>query len=164
MAIMLPSELASLLGILGFDWPQSNEDNLMDFGQAWMDFGSELSEIAGEAGGNAAQAWTDQIGKDIDAFQTWWESEDGPSKILDTGSIGAMIAGVGLIICSVIVLVLKIMVMVQLIVLAVQIAIAVAQAAVTFGASLLQVPIFQQLARTVVSNLIQEAVFKLLEA
>jgi hypothetical protein len=164
MAIMLPSELASLLGILGFDWPQSNEDNLMDFGQAWMDFGGELGEILGEADGNAAQAWTDQIGKDIEAFKTWWESEDGPAKILDSGAIGAMIAGVGLIICAVIVLVLKIMVIVQLIILAVQIAIAIAQAAVTFGASLLQVPIFQQLARTVVGNLIQEAVFKLLEA
>jgi SH3-like domain-containing protein len=56
------------------------------------------------------------------------------------------------------------MVMVQLIILAVQIAIAIAQAAVTFGASLLQVPIFQQLARTVISNLVQEAVFKLMEA
>lgn len=50
MAIMLPSELASLLGILGFDWPQSNEDNLMDFGQAWVDFGSELSGIAAGMG------------------------------------------------------------------------------------------------------------------
>lgn len=164
MAIMLPSELASLLGILGFDWPQSNEDNLMDFGQAWMDFGDELGDILGEAGGNAAQAWTDQIGQDIEAFKTWWEGEDGPAKTLDNGAIGAMIAGVGLIICSVIVLVLKIMVIVQLIILAVQIAIAIAQAAVTFGASLLQVPIFQQLARTVVSNLIQEAIFKLIEA
>ncbi|THV21755.1 hypothetical protein [Glycomyces paridis] len=164
MAIMLPSELATLLGVLGFDWPQSNEDNLMEFGQAWLDFGGELGDILGEADANAAQAWTDQIGKDIDAFKAWWESEDGPADVLDNGSIGAMIAGVGLIICSIIVLVLKIMVLVQLVILAVQIAIAIAQAAVTFGASLLQVPIFQQLARTVVGNLMQEAVFKLLEA
>jgi hypothetical protein len=56
------------------------------------------------------------------------------------------------------------MVIVQLIILAVQIAIAIAQAAVTFGASLVQIPIFQQLARTVVGNLFQKAVFKLLEA
>jgi hypothetical protein len=164
MAIMLPPELAGLLGILGFDWPQSNEDNLMDFGQAWMEFGGELSKILGEAGEGAGQAWSDQIGKDIDAFQSWWESEDGPTSILENGSVGAMIAGAGLMICSVVVLCLKIMVMVQLVILAVQIAIAVAQAAVTFGASLLQVPVFQQLARTVVGNLIQEAVFKLMEA
>lgn len=164
MALMLPSELASLLGTLGFDWPQSNEDNLMDFGQSWMDFGGELGDLLNEAGGNAAQAWTDQIGQDIDAFKTWWEGEDGPANILDNGSIGAMIAGAGLMICGVIVLCLKIMVIAQLVILAVQIAIAIAEAAVTFGASLLQIPIFQQLARTAVGNLIQEAVFKLLEA
>ncbi|GAA1692980.1 hypothetical protein GCM10009830_45930 [Glycomyces endophyticus] len=164
MAIMLPSELSGLLGILGFDWPQSNEDNLMTFGEAWMQFGDDLSGLGGEANENAASAWTDQIGQDIEAFKTWWESEDGPAHILDNGSVGAMIAGVGLIICSVIVLVLKIMVIVQLVILAVQIAIAIAQAAVTFGASLLQVPVFQQIARTVVGNLMQEAVFKLLDA
>jgi len=164
MALMLPSELSSLLGILGFDWPQSNEDALMDMGQAWLDFGQELTSIADEATGGAASAWTEQIGKDIDAFKTWWEGEDGPSQILDSGSVGAMIGGVGLMICSVIVLVLKIAVIAQLIWLAVQIALAVAEAAVTFGASLLQIPIVQQLIRTIVSNLIQEAVFKLLEA
>jgi len=46
----------------------------------------------------------------------------------------------------------------------VQIAMAIAEAAVTFGASLLQVPIFQQISRTVVGNLVQEAVFKLIDA
>lgn len=164
MAIMLPSELASLLGILGFDWPESNEDKLMETGEAWLEFGNELGDILSDASGSAAQAWADQVGKDIDAFKTWWESEEGPQDVLSTGSIGGMIAGAGMMICSVIVLCLKIMVIVQLVILAVQIAIAIAQAAVTFGASLLQVPIFQQLARTVVSNLIQEAIFKLMEA
>ncbi|MFB9658368.1 hypothetical protein ACFQS3_19190 [Glycomyces mayteni] len=164
MAITLPSELASLLGILGYDWPQSNEDNLMDFGQAWMDFGGKLGDLNGESAENAASAWTDQVGKDIDAFKTWWESEDGPQKIIGDGSVGSMIAGVGLIICAVIVLCLKIMVIVQLVILAVQIAMAIAEAAVTFGASLLQVPIFQQISRTVVGNLVQEAIFKLIDA
>jgi len=164
MALMLPAELASLLGILGFDWPESNEEALMEMGQAWMDFGGELTDILGEASGNAAQAWTEQIGKDIDAFKTWWESEDGPTEILNSGSIGSMIGGMGLMICGVIVLALKIMVIVQLAILAVQIALAIAQAAVTFGASLVQIPIFQQLARTVIGNLVQEVVVKLLEA
>ncbi|HEY1095059.1 MAG TPA: hypothetical protein VGE61_10175 [Glycomyces sp.] len=164
MALMLPSELASLLGILGFDWPESNEDALMEVGQAWLDFGQELGDIAEEATGGAASAWTAQIGKDIDAFKTWWESEDGPQHILNSGSIGAMIAGAGMMVCSVIVLVLKVAVIAQLIWLAVQIALAIAEAAVTFGASLLQIPIVQQLIRTIVGNLFQEAVFKLLEA
>ncbi|MEU5871664.1 hypothetical protein AB0A73_08890 [Glycomyces sp. NPDC047369] len=164
MGMTLPSELVSVLGVLGYDWPQSDEEHLMNFGQSWMDFSGDLGNVGAEAAAASAQAWTDQVGKDIDAFKTWWEGEDSPRKVIEDGAVGAMIAGVGLMICAVIVLVLKIMVIVQLIILAVQIALAIAEAAVTFGASLLQIPIFQQLARTVVGNLIQEAVFKLLEA
>ncbi|MEV3938637.1 hypothetical protein AB0K52_22015 [Glycomyces sp. NPDC049804] len=163
MAITLPDELVSVLGILGYDFPQSNEDALMDMGQAWMDFSDELSDILGEGGASASRVWADQIGKEIDAFQAWWEGEDGPSDILTTGAIGAMVGGAGMIICAIIVLVLKIMVIVQVVILAVQIALAIAQAAVTLGASLLQIPIFQQIAREIVGNLIQEAIFKLLD-
>jgi hypothetical protein len=164
MGMTLPSELVAVLGMLGYDWPQSDETNLMNFGQSWMDFSGDLGDIGSQAGAASASAWADQIGQDIDAFKTWWEGEDSPRKVIEDGAIGAMIAGVGLMICAVIVLCLKIMVIVQLIILAVQIAMAIAQAAVTFGASLVQIPIFQQLARTVVSNLFQEAIFKLLEA
>lgn len=164
MAIMLPSELASLLGVLGYDWPESNEDSLMESGQAWMEFGQELNAILGEADDNAAKAWTEQIGKDIDAFKAWWEGEDGPPDTLGDGATGSMVAGTGLMVCSIIVLTLKIMVLVQLAILAVQIAMAIAQAAVTFGASLAQIPIFQQIARKLVGVLIDQAVTKLLES
>ena len=36
-------------------------------------------------------------------------------------------------------------------------------AAPTFGASLLEIPVFQQLARTIIENLIQDAVFQLVD-
>ncbi|PRY61035.1 hypothetical protein [Glycomyces artemisiae] len=161
MAITLPSELMAVLSAIGHDFPESNEDALMDIGQAWMDFGGELADILGESGASAAQAWTDQVGQDIDAFKAWWESEDGPSEILSSGATGAMVGGAGMMIASIIVLCLKIMVIVQVVILAVQIALAIAEAAVTFGASLLQIPIFRQITKEIVSNLIQEAIFKL---
>jgi hypothetical protein len=75
----------------------------------------------------------------------------------------AVLTGTGLIICGAIVLALKIAVIVQLVVLAIEIAQAIATAAVTFGASLLEIPIFQQLARTIVGNLVQEVIWKLLD-
>ncbi|WP_205328513.1 hypothetical protein [Glycomyces sp. YM15] len=161
MGLQLPSELISVLSMLGYDYPESDESHLMEFGQSWLDFGGDLQDVGADAAMASAQAWTDQVGKDIDAFKTWWEGEDSPRKVIENGAVGAMIAGVGLIVCAIIVLCLKIMVIVQLVILAVQIALAIAEAAVTFGASLLQIPIFQQLARTVVGNLIQEAVFQL---
>ncbi|WP_112134107.1 WXG100-like domain-containing protein [Glycomyces dulcitolivorans] len=161
MGLNLPSGLIEFLGMLGYDYPQSDEAHLMNFGNSWMDFSGDLSGVGTAAATASAQAWTDQAGEDIEAFKTWWEGEDSPRKVIENGAVGAMVAGVGLIICSIIVLCLKIMVIVQLVILAVQIAMAIAQAAVTFGASLVQIPIFQQLARTVVGNLLQEAAFKL---
>lgn len=80
MGLTLPSELVTLLGMLGYDWPQSDEANLMDFGQSWMDFSGDLAGIGGEAATASAQAWADQVGQDIEAFKTWWEGEDSPGR------------------------------------------------------------------------------------
>ena len=49
----------------------------------------------------------------------------------------------------------------QLVILAIEIAQAIAAAGPTFGASLAEIPIFQQLTRTVVGNLIQEVLWQL---
>ncbi len=164
MALMIPSELATLLAIIGYEWPSSNEDALMQSGQAWQDLSGQLADIEAQATTSAAEAWAEQIGKDIDAFKTWWESDEGPADTLTQGATGAMIGGAGLMICSVIVLSLKIMIIVQLAILAVQIAMAIAQAAFTFGASLAQIPIFQQICRRIVGGIFDQVIGKLMEA
>lgn len=163
MALMIPSELATLLSVIGHEWPSSNEDALMEAGQAWRELGGKLIEIESQATTSAAQVWADQIGQDIDAFKKWWESDEGPADSLTQGATGAMIGGSGLMLCSVLVLTLKIMIIVQLAILAVQIALAIAQAAFTFGASLAQVPIFQQITRRIVDTIIDQVISKLLE-
>ncbi|MQM28904.1 WXG100-like domain-containing protein [Glycomyces albidus] len=162
MALMIPSELATLLSVIGHEWPSSNEDALMQSGQAWCDLSGKLTDIESQATTSAAQAWADQIGKDIDAFKAWWESEDGPADSLTQGATGAMIGGSGLMVCSALVLALKIMIIVQLAILAVQIALAIAQAAFTFGASLAQVPIFQQITRRIVDTIVDQVISQLL--
>ena len=98
-----------------------------------------------------------------EAFQQWWTAEESPKQTLSDGATAAVLTGTGLIICGAIVLILKVSVIVQLIILAVQIAQAVATAAVTFGASLAEIPIFQQISRTIIGNLIQEVLFKLVD-
>jgi hypothetical protein len=80
------------------------------------------------------------------------------------GMPAAVLTGTGLIICGTIVLALKVAVIVQLTILAIQIAQAIATAPVTFGASLAEIPIFQQLARIAVGALIDQVISTLLEA
>ena len=58
---------------------------------------------------------------------------------------------------------LKVAVIAQLVILAAEIAQALATAVPTFGASLAEIPIFQQLTRTIVGNLVQDALLQLLD-
>ncbi|WP_018353314.1 hypothetical protein [Longispora albida] len=163
MSLTLPGELRSLLEILGYSWPEADEMKLFEMGQSWIAFGGTIGGIVTEAHSGAGEVWGKHQGGDITAFQKWWEGEDSPAGNLSDGAKAAILTGTGLIICGMIVLALKIMVIVQLVILAIQIAQAIATAAVTFGASLLEIPIFQQLSRTVVGNLVQEALWKLMD-
>ncbi|MDR7276114.1 WXG100-like domain-containing protein [Catenuloplanes atrovinosus] len=164
MGLQLPGELISLLGILGFTWPEADETALLEMGQAWTAFSTTLDALAADAATAATTVWTQQSGGDIAAFQAWWGHEDSPAAALRDGVTAATVTGTGLMLCGMIVLGLKIAVIIQLTILAIQIAQAIATAAVTFGASLLEIPIFQALARTIISGLIDEVIAKLLEA
>jgi hypothetical protein len=164
MGISLPSELTSLLSILGYNWPQGDETKLFELGQKLMNFSSQLQNVLGNADSTAAQAWKENVGQDIQAFQNHWNQNDGPSKILQDASTAGQVVGAGMMIVAGILLALKINVISQLVILAIQIAQAIAMAAVTFGASLLEIPIFQQISRAIVGKLIDMVITKLLEA
>ena len=158
----IPGELRSLLAVLGFNWPEADETALVEMGQAWVSFSGRLEVIVSDATSTANEVWTEHEGKAVTAFEVWWAGEDSPAKALLDGANAATLTGTGLQICGGIVLALKIAVITQLAILAVAIAQAVATAAPTFGASLIEIPIFQQLTRTIVGNLVQEAIAQLL--
>ncbi|MBB4691676.1 hypothetical protein [Paractinoplanes abujensis] len=158
----IPAELRSLLGILGFTWPEADETALVEMGQAWIAFSDRLEGIVADASSTAAEVWTEHEGESFAAFQAWWARQDSPAQSLLDGANAATLTGTGLMICGGIVLALKVAMIAQLALLALQIAQAVATAAPTFGASLLEIPLFQQLSRTIVGNLVEDAMVKLL--
>lgn len=160
MGMQLPGELITLLDILGYTWPASDEEKLFELGQAWIDFSSDIAGFVDAAGASATAALTGNEGLDIDAFRNWWSGEESPLASLLSNVDGAVIGGAGLIVSAAIVLALKIAVIVQLTILAIQIAQAIATAGPTFGASLLEIPVFQALARTIVGNLIEECLWR----
>ena len=163
MGMEIPGELRSLLGLLGYSWPEADETALVEMGRAWMSFSDRLDAIVSDATSTATEVWTGHEGEAVAAFQDWWAREDSPAKTLLDGANAATLTGTGLMICGGIVLALKVAVIAQLAILAVEIAQAVATAAPTFGASLAEIPIFQQLTRKIVGNLVQDAVFQLLD-
>jgi hypothetical protein len=163
VGLQLPGELRALLDILGYTWPASDEEKLFELGQAWIEFSDTLAQFAEQAGAGATAVLSGNRGGDIDAFQAWWSGDESPLSSVLSNTTASIIGGAGIIICAAIVLAMKIAVVVQLVILAIQIAQAIATAAPTFGASLLEIPIFQQLARTIVGNIIQECIWQLID-
>lgn len=158
MGMQLPGELVSILGMLGYDWPASDEEQLFQLGQLWMEFAPKMEAAGVEALASASSYWQQNQGDAATAFQAWWNGAESPASALAQGVPGASLVGAGLTVCAGVVLALKIQVIVQLAILAVQIAVATASAVVTFGASLLQIPIAKIATSLILDQLIGMAV------
>ncbi|MFE6889765.1 hypothetical protein [Streptomyces sp. NPDC057694] len=143
VSIMLPGELDWVLDLLGFEWPNIDEDKLMDAAQQWRDFGQAVLDYQTEGITAANAVKGANLGDAADAFVAEW------NKFADSGlgigghGIGyldglagaAQVLGALLEVCAIVVIALKIYVIVQLIDLAIEFAVAQASAIVTLGGS-----------------------------
>ncbi|MFC4585823.1 WXG100-like domain-containing protein [Sphaerisporangium corydalis] len=144
MALRLPGELAGLLHALGFAWPESDEDRLLDMGRAWIAFSGRIGQPVGEAARHALGVLDGNSGEAFDAFGRTWAGGEGPAPALRDGATAATVIGTGLIVCAGIVLALKLNIIVQLSQLAVQIFQAVTAAPGTAGASLALIALYKK--------------------
>lgn len=159
---MLPGAVAGLLNDLGYTWPEVDEDKLFDMGQKWLAYGGRLEGISTDAQNAAAEVWTNNHGQAVDAFKARWEHEHSPASVLKDGGTAAYAFGGALFVCAAIVLALKINVIIQLITLLIEIIEAIATAAPTFGASLLEIPVFKEIQGRIINLLINEAMNQVL--
>ncbi|MEU5155248.1 hypothetical protein [Glycomyces sp. NPDC021274] len=154
----LPSELTSLLSMLGYDWPESDETKLFDLGNTWTRLSDQITGAIDQLEDAARTVTDNNISKDIEAFRSEWE--DGESAVRNIADIGepSNIISIGLMIAAGVVLALKLQMIVQLVTLAIQIAQAIATAVVTFGASLLEIPIFKMITSMLIDQLLNMAI------
>lgn len=158
MGMSLPSELTSLLSMLGYDWPESDETKLFDLGNTWTRLSDQITGAIDQLEDAARTVTDNNISKDIEAFRSEWE--DGESAVRNIADIGepSNIISIGLMIAAGVVLALKLQMIVQLVTLAIQIAQAIATAVVTFGASLLEIPIFKMITSMLIDQLLNMAI------
>jgi hypothetical protein len=156
--MQLPSELTSLLSMLGYDWPESDETKLFDLGNGWTNLSDQINGAIEQLEDAARTVIDNNVSKDIDAFRSEWE--DGESAVRNIADIGepSNIVSIGLMIAAGVVLALKLQMIVQLVTLAIQIAQAIATAVVTFGASLLEIPIFKMITSMLIEQLLNMAI------
>lgn len=160
--ITLPDELSSLLNMLGFMWPNTDETEVMQMGQDWMQWSGTLQQQLTQLETEASAIWQENISDDVEAFQDWWNNDESPQARLTEAIEGAQEGANGLITSAMIILGLKIAVMVQLVILAIGIAKAIAAAAPSFGASLGLIPVLKMTARMIIGMLIEQAVWAIL--
>ncbi len=143
MGMQLPSDLVSVLNVLGFTWPEADEESLIALANSWSSLAASLPGIIERADVAAAEVWQRNLGEMPAAFRAAWAAADGPAEQLRLGSTGADIVNAGLIVCASAVLALKLSIIVQVVLLAIAIAQAIATAGPTLGASLLEIPLFR---------------------
>jgi hypothetical protein len=158
----LPSPLIEILGMLGYEWPESDEESLFKLAGEWTGMADQLGPRIESLQNAARTLLENNRGSHIDAFQAEWEGEESSANNLADAGDPANKLNIGLTIMAAIVLALKIQVIIQLAILAFQIAQAIAFAAVTFGASLAQIPIFKTITGMIIDKLMDMAITKVL--
>jgi hypothetical protein len=158
MGLTLPPLLETLLNDLGFTWPEVDETELASLAATWMSFGSTLSSAAQGAQGAARDLAAANSGEAMDAFLRAWSGPRAPAATMENAAVGVDAGAAAILVCAGITLALKVNTIINLTILVAEIAEAVATSVPTFGASLLEIPVFKELASRIIGLLVNEAV------
>lgn len=160
--IMLPKEVDWVLDLLGFQWPNVDEDKMREAARAWSDFADAVRRYQQQGDTAAHTVRGANSGEAVDAFATAWKKVgDG---YLDDAAEAADVLAVVLDVVSTIVMVMKFAVIVQLLALAVEFAMAQAAAPVTLGASEAGAAAATATTRVMVRRILNEAKTKIVQA
>ncbi|MEV5599087.1 PE-PGRS family protein [Streptomyces sp. NPDC052496] len=136
MALTLPGEVVWVLDLLGYHWPEADEDKLMACGQAWLEFAGQVGRTDGRGGTAVREVVSGNSGEAVRRFTGEWEDfSGGPGSYLTDARIAADVIGVAFEVAAAAVFAAKAEVIVQLVVLAVELIAAQAAAPFTLGLS-----------------------------
>lgn len=161
--IMLPVEVDWVLDLLGFQWPNIDEDKMRDAAEGWSTFAASV-RAAQHQGESATQAVRGaNSGEAIEAFENKWKKFSGDG-FLDESAEAAEGLAIVLQIVATIIMVMKLAVIAQLIALAFEFAAAQAAAPVTLGASEAGAAAATATTRVMVRQIISKAKTQILQA
>lgn len=135
MAVALPGELVWVLNLLGFNWPEADEDRLRECAQHWRVFAAEVGHVRDDANRVAATVCAENRGASIDAFHSYWQHVGGSGGHLDEAQEAANLAAAALDGMAVLIEGIKAAIVAQLIILAAEIIADQLAAPETLGAS-----------------------------
>lgn len=160
MSLTLPDELSWVLNLLGFMWPEADEDKLRACAQAWRDFGADVARINQDARLVAVQVRADNTGQSIDAFERYWHGVGGNGGDFDRAKEAADHMAVALDGMAMLVEGVKIAVIAQLGLLAAEIIADQVAAPATLGLSEGAMAAEVLVTRGIVRRIIQEGIHR----
>jgi hypothetical protein len=130
MSVMLDSKLVFVLNLVGFNWPQADEDKLRESARHWREYASELEHVMADTNRTLAQVRADHTGESIDALELHWQQfGQHLSQAHDAaGVVAEVLDGFALAVET-----LKFAVIAQLVILAGELAATTGAALLTFG-------------------------------
>ncbi|WP_158812244.1 PE-PGRS family protein [Streptomyces fulvoviolaceus] len=138
MSLTLPSELVWVLDLLGYSWPEADEEVLHEVAEAWRSFGAELEQIQAQGEGLARTVVAFNSGEAVDGFSKAWGAytgANGEDSYIPDAKTACEVIAFAFDAAAVAVLTAKLAVIAQLVALAVEIIAAQAAAPFTFGLS-----------------------------
>ncbi|MER5947739.1 PE-PGRS family protein [Streptomyces sp. NPDC001904] len=157
MALMLPSEIEWVLDLLGYSWPDANEDKIHEAAQAWREFAQAVRQAQGTGTGAAQTVFGANSGEAVESFGEAWQKFSGAGGgYLEDAAQAAEILAFALDAVALVVVGSKIAVIAQLIALAIEIAAAQAAAPFTLGLSEIGAAGATQATRLIVRRLLDE--------
>ncbi|MEU5212037.1 PE-PGRS family protein [Streptomyces sp. NPDC020742] len=168
MSLTLPSEVAWVLDLLGYSWPDADEDKLHECAQAWRNFAESVNQASNKGSSAASEVVAANSGEAVEGFTHEWGSfsgsgGDGDNYLRDAAAAAEVIA-VAFDAAAIAVLAGKVAVIVQLVMLAAELIAAQAAAPFTLGLSELGAAGATQATRLIVRQILDKIKREVMEA
>ncbi|MFF0303598.1 PE-PGRS family protein [Streptomyces sp. NPDC004562] len=167
MSLTLPGELVWVLDLLGYNWPEADEEALHQVAETWRGFGAQLEKIEAQGEGFARTVVAANVGSAIDGFSKDWGAytgANGEDRYLPDAKLACEVIALAFDAAAIAVLTAKLSVIAQLIALAIEIIAAQAAAPFTFGLSELGAMGATQATRVIVRELLDRLKKEVMEA
>lgn len=162
MSINLPGALVQFINMAGFEFPEGQETEILQWAQKWQRFSNAVTQLVETTTRAADYVKQNNQGPAVSAFTNNFEGDSSPLDVSKNLSKAATVTGTCLMVIGAAILVLKILMIVDLSVFAAKFWAAIAAIKPTFGGSLSWIPPAQALCQKLIKIGIEMAAQKVL--
>ncbi|WP_107288446.1 PE-PGRS family protein [Streptomyces sp. NBRC 110611] len=165
---MLPGELVWVLDLLGYNWPNADEEKLHECAQAWRNFAESVNQAASSGTSASNEVVSANSGEAIEGFTNEWGTftggGDSGDNYLRDAAMAAEAIAIAFDAAAIAVLAGKVAVITQLVILAAELIAAQAAAPFTLGLSELGAAGATQATRVMVREILEKIKREVMEA